>query len=163
MCVADPGETTEEDEMLPPIIARPEQLMRPLSSSSAEPTMTSASNSVGKIRTGSASRYGPTMGSWVADPTKPIAVIDYTGKGIIIIPALRPHKVDKMFEQISSASATADNSPGPSFSELADGVDDSENDHSDIALLESRSGVIVPQQIHHGPRSKSFHPSRDIL
>ena len=164
MCVADPGETTEEDETMPKIIARPEQLLRRSSTSSIEPTTSSALTSVRKVRTGPASHcYGPTMGSWVADPTKPIAVLDSTGKGMIIIPALRPHKVDRMFEQISSTSATADSSPRGSFTGLADGIEDSENDRSDAPLFESGSGTIMPQQIHSDPTSEFFHPSGHIL
>ena len=51
------------------------------------------------------------MGSWIADPTKPIVITDRTGKTLIIYPAQRP-KASKKFGQVtSSGSSTADTSP----------------------------------------------------
>lgn len=102
------------------------------------------------------------MGSWIADPTKPIAVIDSTGKHMVIIPAQRPTKADKLFSQVStSGSSTANNSPRNSFAGLAGGLDESDNDRSDFSSQEfmgsmygSGANVMMPGLLHGGPGSE---------
>jgi hypothetical protein len=66
-------------------------------------------------------QLGPSLGSWVADPTKPIAVIDNTGKRMIIYAASRKPSVH---HRSSSDSSIAGTSPHASFGTL---IDDSEN------------------------------------
>lgn len=92
--LADLGETTEEDELLPSVTARPQSLQRrnSTSMSNAESTRTPGPP-------GSGSRCcGPRLGSWVADPTKPIAFIDRTGKTLIIYPTKPPSNPNKKLD-----------------------------------------------------------------
>lgn len=89
--LADLGETTEEDELLPSVTARPQSLQRRNSTS-----MSNAESARTPRPPDSGSRScGPRLGSWVADPTKPIAFIDRTGKTLIIYPTKPPSKPNK--------------------------------------------------------------------
>ena len=124
------GETTDE-EVLPPVtINHPQSLLRlNASSSHINATRTPASTPIRRPSTMNPSRpRGPSMGSWVADPTKPIAVVDKTGKNIIFYPAKRP--LPQVTAQASSNSSTL-NSPTTSLGRLANAFEDSENDRSD--------------------------------
>ncbi|KAL8768959.1 MAG: hypothetical protein Q9194_005576 [Teloschistes cf. exilis] len=61
-------------------------------------------------------KWSPTMGSWVTNPTKPIAVVATSGKRLIVYPAQRPEsRGDKIFPTIASAPA----SPRPTPAKLA--------------------------------------------
>lgn len=92
--LADLGETTEEDELLPSVTARPQSLQRRNSTS-----MSNADSTRTPGPPGSGSRScGPRLGSWVADPTKPIAFIDRTGKTLIIYPTKPPSKLNKKLD-----------------------------------------------------------------
>ena len=75
-------------------------------------------------------RFGPSLCSWVADPSKPIAVIDSTGKRMLIIPAKKSvdPSVDSFGFASSSASTTANTSPQTPFARLHE---DSDNERSD--------------------------------
>lgn len=92
--LADLGETTEEDELLPSVTARPQSLQRRNSTSLPN---TESSRIPGPPGSGSRG-CGPRLGSWVADPTKPIAFIDRNGKTLIIYPTKTPSKQNKKLE-----------------------------------------------------------------
>ena len=125
------GETTDEEVLPPATVNRPQSLLRlnPISSQiRAAPTP--VSTLVRRpLTTGSSRPRGPSMGSWIADPTKPIAVIDKTGKHIIFYPAKRP--VHQVTTQASSNSSTLNSPTTTSFARLAGALDESENDRSD--------------------------------
>jgi len=101
------------------------------------------------------------MASWVVDPTKPIAVIDSTGKTMLIYPA--PRSVKKSQSAfISSLSSSTTASPRTSMAGLAktfDGAfDDSENDRSDPSsqeqttmMIGSAANLMMPGLLHGAP------------
>ena len=84
---------------------------------------------------GNARRHGPSIGSWIADPTKPIAIVDKTGKNMVFYPAQRPKTPVVSTGTFSSANT----SPNKLFSSLATSVTESENDRSDT----STQGMLV--------------------
>lgn len=157
MFSADEGETTDEEVIPPSTVNRPQIRLRCASTSSFAAEASLPSTPIRKPTTVPAShRYGPSMGSWIADPTKPIAVIDSTGKHMVIIPAQRPTKADKLFSHVStSGSSTANNSPRNSFAGLVGGLDESDNDRSDFSSQEfmgsmygSGANVMMPGLLH---------------
>ena len=90
-------------------------------------------------------RQGPSIGSWVADPTKPIALVDGTGKNIVFFPASNPKKTQARPTTPGNASASPIR-PGSSMS-AAPSNNDSENERSDnIAqgmLYDSPANLMV--------------------
>ena len=81
------------------------------------------------------------MGSWCIDPTKPLAIVDSCGKKILVCPARRPKKPDRVFEHIlGSASTSANTSPRTQLSILAAVPNDSDIDHSEA----SSQGLVSP-------------------
>lgn len=129
---ADYGETTDEDDVPASATARPQSLIRRTSGSSlgnasATPTPTS---------TPLAQRRGPRMGTWCIDPTKPIAIVDSCGKKILVCPARRPKKPDRVFEHIlGSASTSVNTSPRTQVSNLVT-VPNSDIDPSEYSSQE---------------------------
>ncbi|KAL9012467.1 MAG: hypothetical protein Q9173_002774 [Seirophora scorigena] len=109
----DQGETTDEEDVPASATTRPSALLRHSSSDlnnrlASQPLPKAPSS---KLLPGH--RWGPTLGSWVADPTKPIAVVASSGKKLIVYPAQRPaSKGSKVFSTIgSSGRASAQASP----------------------------------------------------
>ncbi|KAA6416143.1 MAG: hypothetical protein FRX48_00862 [Lasallia pustulata] len=158
----DEGETTDEEVIPPSTVNRPQTRLRCASGPSFAAEESLPSTPIRKPTAIPASRrYGPSMGSWVADPTKPIAVIDSTGKHMVIIPAQRPTKTDKLFSHVTSGNSTANNSPRNSFAGLACGLDESDNDRSDFSSQEfmgsmcvSGANVMMPGLLHGAPGSE---------
>ncbi|KAI9704271.1 MAG: hypothetical protein M1836_007132 [Candelina mexicana] len=116
----DEGETTDEDESLTALkkCARNEAHRRSTSSSVLD-----VPHSSYELTTPSASRKkGPSMVSWAADPTKPYAVINSTGRRIVVYPPLSTRKAcGTVIEQSSgSDSAVMNTSPRTSFASMAD-------------------------------------------
>lgn len=60
-----------------------------------------------------ARRLGPSLGSWVADPSKPIAIVDSSARRILIYPALTPRQgpQDIFGAPTSSGTSTVTGSP----------------------------------------------------
>lgn len=113
-----------------------------MSSQNHESIRTSAPANISATYSAGA-RWGPRMGSWVADPTKPIAIIDHTGNSLIILPAKRPAKTSGHLnenhgnERLSSP-VTGSPEPFYSFDGFAPGsgmLDDQDDDDDDEALL----------------------------
>jgi len=163
---ADLGETTDEEVLPPKTINRPQSVLRINSSTptGGGPTPRPASTPIRRpatTPTPASRRHGPSMASWVVDPTKPIAVIDSTGKTMLIYPAPRSvKKSESAFINSLSSSATA--SPRTSMAGLAknfDGAfDDSENDRSDpssqeqtTTMLGSAANLMMPGLLHGAP------------
>lgn len=65
-------------------------------------------------------RRGPIMGTFVADPHKPVALVDYTGKHLVIIPAYASSRHDWLE---SAANSTTNNSPRQTTLQLVDESD----------------------------------------
>ena len=81
------------------------------------------------------------MGSWCVDPTKPLAFVDSCGKRLLVCPARRPTKPDRVFEHLlGSGSTTADTSPQLPFSSLAAVPNEGDFDNSDL----SSQGMVSP-------------------
>jgi hypothetical protein len=156
---ADLGETTEEDETPP---YQPQSVRRPPQAAqrherSLAPMPANRSGQKGH-------RPGPPMGSWIADPTKPIALVDKSGTSLIIFRAQKA----KTNRTVASSSSTANTSPRmsrPSFSsDIGNSPDCTERDRSDLsshdyAVHYARSNkpkVIMPLLLHSNPGISSY-------
>lgn len=89
------------------------------------------------------------MGTWTVDTTKPCAVIDSTGENMIIRPATRPSRPDRMALSIANSTAsTATTSPIVSQPPLATAPDDSGIDpsgfQSQASMYEYHDPVLGP-------------------
>ncbi|KAI9752302.1 MAG: hypothetical protein M4579_005686 [Chaenotheca gracillima] len=138
----DEGETTDEDLPPPPTIARTRSVLRPLSrspSSHDDDDDSEESHRPVPSRRSTRHRRGPSLGSWVADPRKPIAVLDSSGKRLVIYPAQRPPRPDNRF---LGASFSYDSSPISASPQtpMASLADDSENDHG--LMMNGRGSVL---------------------
>ena len=155
------GETTDEEVIPPATITRPQSLLRLNSSLSFREatTATPAPTPVRKVVPKPVlRRRGPSMGSWIADPTKPIAVIDSSGKHMVIYPAQRNLTTGKTSPDLtSSGSSTTNTTPQVSFATLAKAYDESDNDRSDFSrrdfgpMLGSSANLMMPGLLHGGP------------
>jgi hypothetical protein len=65
------------------------------------------------------------MGTFIADPSKPVALVDCTGKHLVIIPAYASSRHDWLESATNSLCGTANNSPRAATMHL---VDDSDMD-----------------------------------
>ncbi|KAL4878661.1 hypothetical protein BJY04DRAFT_109200 [Aspergillus karnatakaensis] len=162
----DDGETTDEDLPPPATITHPRSILRRDSSASlvagveekAEPTPRR--------------RRGPIMGTFVADPHKPVALVDCTGKHLVIIPAYASSRHDWLESAATSVCGTANNSPRATTMHL---IDESDTDalvspHLDLSpMLASSANLmmtalgndIAPGGQVMGP-PEAFYPSRDF-
>ncbi|KAL8947570.1 MAG: hypothetical protein Q9222_006162 [Ikaeria aurantiellina] len=88
----DDGDTTAEEDVPASATFRPSSLWKSSSSALnnrlAQQPLPKAPTS--KLPPGH--EWGPTLGTWVTDPTKATAVVASSGKELIITPALRPAK-----------------------------------------------------------------------
>ncbi|KAI9783526.1 MAG: hypothetical protein M1839_003696 [Geoglossum umbratile] len=122
---SDEGETTDEDLPPPPTIRPTRSVLRRTSTSSlvggGENTRTFFQRSLNQA----SRRVGPSMGSWIADPSKPVAFIDSTGKRMLVLPATQPATThtNRFGPPGSSDSSIVGNSPRTAFSSF---IDDSE-------------------------------------
>ena len=159
------GETTDEEVIPPTTITRPQSLLRLDSSSSSrmDITPTPAPTPIRKVIPKPVQRRrGPSMGSWIADPTKPIAVIDSSGKHMVIYPAQRNPLMRKTSTTFpSSLSSSSNTSPRASFVSMAKAFDESDNDPSDFSrqdlslTLGSSADLMMPGLLH--PRPSMDH------
>lgn len=135
--LADYGETTDEDDVPASATARPQALMRRPSASMVD----AASAKPTSAQTPPTQRWGPRMGSWCIDPTKPLAIVDSCGKKILVCPARRPKKPDRVFEHIlGSGNTSANTSPRARLSNLATVPYTSDIDRSEA----SSQGLVSP-------------------
>ena len=140
-CVADQGETTDEEDVPASATTRPQALLRHPSASLLHHHAQSPPDLKARIdRPRPSQRRGPTLGSWVADPTKPIAIVDSSGKRLIIYPAQRPQQKDtKIFPTLSSSSQSSVNtSPRVATSQMMTRscmpvIEDSDFDRSELS------------------------------
>lgn len=99
-----------------------------------------------KIPTTPAScRLGPRLGTFKADPRKPVAIIDGTGENMVIYPAKRPQKVDRIAGRVGSGyNSSAPSTPARRTSEatLGPAPEASDNDYSDFASQMSADPVL---------------------
>ncbi|KAL8843328.1 MAG: hypothetical protein Q9170_000186 [Blastenia crenularia] len=136
----DQGETTDEEDVPASATTRPSALLR---SSSSDLNNRLAAQPLPKAPTSKlppGHRWGPTLGSWVADRTKPIAVVASSGTQLIVYPAQRPSSSEgKVFPTIASSSkSSAQVSPRTPLSRIAapsypTPTDESEMERSDMS------------------------------
>lgn len=113
------------------------------------------------------------MGTFVADPNKPVALVDCTGKHLVIIPAYSSSRHDWLESASNSISGTANNSPRATTLHL---VDESDTDalaspnHADFSPMLASSANLMMTALGNdltpggqvmGP-PEAFYPSRDF-
>lgn len=112
------------------------------------------------------------MGSFVPDPHKPVALVDGTGKHLVIIPAYASSRHDWLESATNSISGTANNSPRATTMQL---VDESDTDavaspNQDFSpmlasganlMMTALGNDITPGGQVMGP-PEAFYPSRDF-
>lgn len=112
------------------------------------------------------------MGTFVADPHKPVALVDCTGKHLVIIPAYASSRHDWLESAATSVCGTANNSPRATTMHL---IDESDTDalispNVDLSpMLASSANLmmtalgndIAPGGQVMGP-PEAFYPSRDF-
>jgi hypothetical protein len=123
----DGGETTDDD--LPPVKhTDPKSCLR----SPGVSTRSSTALSKKSFR-------GPTLGNWIADPTKPISIFDSTGKRLLILPVRKP-STHNQYGSIGSTNSSTMTSPQTPFASL---MDDSEADRSDYSCSQDVGATVM--------------------
>lgn len=133
----DDGETTDEDLPPPATITHPRSILRRDSTTSLTATGDSTSQ-----RSNPPRRRGPIMGTFVADPKKPVALVDCTGKHLVIIPAYASSRHDWLESAANSISGTTQNSPRTTTMHLID--------ESDTDALTSPNGFELNPMLSSG-------------
>ncbi|KAL8669086.1 MAG: hypothetical protein Q9168_006311 [Polycauliona sp. 1 TL-2023] len=145
----DQGETTEEEDVPASATTRPSAVLRDSSS------ITLANNSFSgqplprapTTNLRSARQWGPTLGSFVTDPRKPIAVVAKDGKQLIIYPAQRPaSRGGKVFPSIvSSGQSSVQASPRTAMAKMTAPSHPTTTDDSEVERSEmSSQGMTTP-------------------
>ncbi|KAH0543467.1 hypothetical protein FGG08_002232 [Glutinoglossum americanum] len=162
---SDEGETTDEDLPPPPTITPTRSVLRRISTSSivgdGENTRTFFQRSLNQ-----ASRIGPSMGSWIADPSKPIAFIDSTGKRMLILPASQPATMrsHQFGPPGSSDSSIIGNSPRTAFSNFIDDSDGDGYSSQDFgATVGFSGGNLMMGGLLHGTPGNEFILGGQVL
>lgn len=106
----DEGDTTDEDLPPPPTINKPSRVHRDSSSSVGSATPKPFPRSKRQTTAKSSKRKGPIKGFFTLDPRRAIAILDSSGKRMVLRPA-RVSDRDHHFWTASTASSTANNSP----------------------------------------------------
>ncbi len=128
---ADLGETTEEEDVPASATTRPQALLRRTSMSLFQGEAQTTPTPRKRLPpTPPGYRWGPHMGSWVADPTKPIAIVDSSGTKLVIYRPQRPKRPNQIFATLGSSASSANSSPRSSIPNLATAIDDSEIEQS---------------------------------
>ncbi|KAL2001402.1 hypothetical protein VTN02DRAFT_1808 [Thermoascus thermophilus] len=163
----DDGETTDEDLPPPATITHPRSILRRDSTASLPAT------GDGNNRRPVSRRRGPVMGTFIADPNKPVALVDCTGKHLVIIPAYASSRHDWLESATNSLSGTANNSPRATTMHL---VDESDTDalaspgRPDMSPMLSSGANLMMTALGNdatpggqvmGP-PEAFYPSRDF-
>lgn len=118
-------------------------------------------------------RRGPIMGTFVADPHKPVALVDCTGKHLVIIPAYASSRHDWLESAANSMPGTANTSPRQTTLHL---VDESDTDalaspnQTDLSPMLASSANLMMTALGNdltpggqvmGP-PEAFYPSQDF-
>ena len=164
--IADDGETTDEDLPPPATITHPRSILRRDSSASLGTPADDKTEPTPR-------RRGPVMGSFVPDPNKPVALVDRTGKHLVIIPAYASSRHDWLESASNSISGTANNSPRATTMQLIDESDTdalaspNQNDFSPMLasganlMMTALGNDITPGGQVMGP-PEAFYPSQDL-
>ena len=151
---ADYGDTTDEEDVPASAIKRPQSLLRQPSLSSlafgAQLPATPKAKGPSRIPgTAAGYRRGPRLGTWTVNVLKPRAAVCSTGENVIICPATRPSKSDRLSISIAkSISSTANPSPAISQQALATLPDPNSTDPSGFSakgsMYEYNDPVLGP-------------------
>ncbi|KAL8816758.1 MAG: hypothetical protein Q9223_004286 [Gallowayella weberi] len=146
----DEGETTDEEDVPASATTRPSAVLHDFSASALNnglPNQPQPQTPTPKLPPGR--RWGPTLGSWVTDPTKSMAVISSSGKHLIIHPAQRPPSggVKGYQSVLNSGQSSVQASPRPSVANMArpsypTATDDSDMDRSEISSQEMATPML---------------------
>ncbi|KAI9811302.1 MAG: hypothetical protein M1832_000916 [Thelocarpon impressellum] len=156
----DDGETTDEDLPPPQCIARTRSVLRRPSTSSLAPADDTDAGSFRKAlqRSLPRRRLGPALGSWIADPCKPVAFVDSTGKRMVIYPALRPaRKAQHVSSGPSSGSSTMNTSPQTPSARLADDGATPRYDFSHQLYSPSGANLSITSLLHRAHTHAFLH------
>lgn len=118
-------------------------------------------------------RRGPIMGTFVADPHKPVALVDCTGKHLVIIPAYASSRHDWLESAANSLCGTANNSPQATTMHV---IDESDTDalvspsRADLSPMLSSSANLMMTALGNDIASggqvmgppEAFYPSREF-
>lgn len=163
---ADDGDTTDEDLPPPATITHPRSLLR---RDSTDSLVVPGEDKVDTITR----RRGPIMGTFVADPHKPVALVDCTGKHLVIIPAYASSRHDWLESAANSMPGTANNSPRQTTLQL---IDESDTDalaspnRTDFSPMLASSANLMMTALGNdltpggqvmGP-PEAFYPSQDF-
>ncbi|RDW86868.1 uncharacterized protein DSM5745_03510 [Aspergillus mulundensis] len=162
----DDGETTDEDLPPPATITHPRSILRRDSSASLAAAIEEKTEPTPRRR------RGPLMGTFVADPHKPVALVDCTGKHLVIIPAYASSRHDWLESAATSVCGTANNSPRATTMHL---IDESDTDalispNMDLSPMLASSANLMMTALGNdvapggqvmGP-PEAFYPSRDF-
>lgn len=105
-------------------------------------------------------RRGPPMGMWIADPKKPVVVINASGKNIIIYPTQRTLKADNSLSTVASSgsNSVANAAYRYSLTDSFNPFEESESDRSypssqDLMgpMLGAGTNLMMPGLLHGGP------------
>lgn len=162
----DDGETTDEDLPPPATITHPRSILRRDSSASLAPA--DDEDKRPPLR-----RRGPIMGTFIADPNKPVALVDSSGKHLVIIPAFASSRHDWLESATNSVCGTASNSPRAPTMPL---MDESDTDalatptQTELSPMLSSGANLMMAALGNdtapggqvmGP-PEAFYPSRDL-
>jgi hypothetical protein len=162
----DDGDTTDEDLPPPATITHPRSLLRRDSTDSLAAIGDDKSDTVPR-------RRGPIMGTFKADPYKPVAIVDCSGKHLVIIPAYASSRHDWLDSTANSMAGTANNSPRQTTLHLVDESDTdalaSPNQMDFSPMLASSANLMMtalgndltPGGQVMGP-PEAFYPSQDF-
>lgn len=164
----DDGETTDEDLPPPATITHPRSILRRDSTASL---VIAADENI--KRTAPSRRRGPVMGTFIADPSKPVALVDSTGKHLVIIPAYASSRHDWLDSASNSICGTVNNSPKATTMQLVDESDSetlvSPKQAASSPMLSSSANLMMAAlgndaasggQVMGPP--EAFYPSRDF-
>ncbi|CAL5867488.1 uncharacterized protein PFLUO_LOCUS1707 [Penicillium psychrofluorescens] len=162
----DDGDTTDEDLPPPATITHPRSLLR---RDSADSLIAAGDDQCDSLPR----RRGPIMGTFIADPHKPVALVDCTGKHLVIIPAYASSRHDWLDSAANSMPGTANNSPRQTTLHLVDESDTdalaSPNQTDFSPMLASSANLMMtalgndltPGGQVMGP-PEAFYPSQDL-
>lgn len=165
LLLADDGETTDEDLPPPSTVTHPGSITHD-SSASVPPTKDENKHPPPR-------RRGPIMGTFVADPSKPVALVDRSGRHLVIIPAHSSSRQDWLESATTSICGTASNSPRATTMQPVDESDtDAVTPHqAELTPMLSSSANLMMAALGNetapgcsqvmGP-PEAFYPSRDL-
>ncbi|KAL0265171.1 hypothetical protein SLS55_001134 [Diplodia seriata] len=152
----DEGDTTDEDLPPPPTINKPSRVHRDSLSSAGSATPKPFPRTKRQPPAKSSKQKGPIKGFFTLDPRRAIAILDSSGKRMV----LRPARVsNNQFWTASTASSTANNSPRSELQNLNGDDSDFSDGNTNFAdiMLSGIYGAAGGLEYPVGP-PEAFYP-----